>query len=398
VSEQLILRLSSAPQQPIHWLVWSNDTNKTMAHGTVAGAAGLDSLTEKAQSRKVICLLPSVDITLKTVAMSSAFSRNTLQALPYMLEDELASDVERLHFSVIAKKPTELHVAVCEKHKMTMWLAWLNDADITPFKFIPDVLALPVPEEDKWQALLVDDQWLIRENAHYGWSCERPMLPALLALQLDETPQKIICSQGEAPVACLGDWQVQPPKAAIQVLAEGAVSQQVNLLAGEFKRKNESHLQLAKWKAPAIALVVLFAVLIAKVVIETRAVEQQIHAVQQHTEHVYKTAFPTQRALKYSRIKKRIRGLLGQISNDSGTHFLSVLNTLLPVFEAVPSLQINNLKFNQAKQEILFSVSTNSFQAYEQLAQKMPSQYQLQQGALSSNKDRVSGELTVKVK
>jgi len=398
VSEQLILRLSSEPQQPIHWLVWSNDDNKTIEYGDVAGVEGLDLLTEKAQSRKVICLLPSVDITLKSVPMSSAFSRKTLQALPYMLEDELASDVERLHFSVIAKTPEMLHVAVCEKHKMVTWLAWLSDANITPFKFIPDVLALPEPLENRWQAVLLQGQWLLKEQLHYGWSCESRMLPSLLALRLAEDPQQVICSYGEAPSACLGEWQALPSKPAIQVLAEGAVKQNCNLLDGEFKLKKESQLQLAKWKAPAIAVALLFVILIAKTLVETQAVEQQIQTVQKQVEMVYKKAFPTQRALKYSRIKKRIRGLVGQISNDSETHFLTVLNDLLPVFSAVPSLQINNLKFNQAKKEMSLSVSTASFQAYEQLAQKMPSQYQLQQGALSSNKDRVSGVLTVKVK
>ena len=132
MSEQLIIRLSSESHQTIYWLIWSDSEKKIIESGELVNAVNLNQLSEKALTRKVTCLLPSVDITLTSVEIKGAFTRQTQQALPYMLEDDLACDVEKLHFSVFAKETDLIQVAVCAKNKMQTWLDWLNDAEIIP--------------------------------------------------------------------------------------------------------------------------------------------------------------------------------------------------------------------------------------------------------------------------
>lgn len=398
MSEQLIIRLSSESHQTIYWLIWSDSEKEIIESGELDNAGNLNQLSDKALTRKVTCLLPSVDITLTSVEIKGAFTRQIQQALPYMLEDDLACDVEQLHFSVFVKETDLIQVAICAKNQMQTWLDWLNDADIVPLKFIPEMLALPVPVDQQWQALRVGKQWIIRESLHYGWGCESEMLESILQLRLMDNADQIINSYSGNANSDLAEWRIVDSASPLHLLARGCASSHLNILDGEFKVKKESNLQIAKWKLPLIAASILFIIAFINLFVQNSRVEQQTLQVKKQVETVYKKAFPTQRALQYSRIKKKIKGLLNQASAVPEADFLIILNDLLPVFKAVPSLQISSLKFNSKKKEISLSVSTDSFQAFEQLAKQVPGQYQLEQGVLSNNKNRVSGLLTVKVK
>lgn len=398
MSEQLIIRLASEAHQTIHWLVWSESEKEIIASGDLDNAQALQLLTEKAQSRKVICLVPGVDVTLKSVAIKGTYTRQMQQALPYMLEDDLASDVDKLHFSVLAKETDLVEVAICYKSKLKMWLGWLADADIFCQRLIPEALALPLPTDQKWQALQLDQQWLIRSSKYQAWCCESDMLDNILQLHLLDKPEQQIESYSAIPSDCLGQWQQKSVVLPMQLLAEGCLNNPINLLTGEFKVKKESNLQLSKWKLPAIAAAILFIVILVNAVIATKQAERKTLLVKHQVETLYQKAFPNQSPLRYSRIKKKLKGLLAESSiSTQSDGLLSILNDLIPVFQAVPSLQIATLKFNGENQQISLAVSADSFQAFQLLAQKVPAKYTLIQGALNNNKNRVSGVLTVRV-
>ena len=399
MSEQLIIRLASEANQLIHWLVWSESEKEIIGSGQVENAQALKQLSEKAQSRKVICLLPSVEVTLKSVKIEGALTRQMQRALPYMLEDDLASDVDKLHFSILAKEAGVVQVAICAKNKLQAWLEWLKEAEIEVIRFVPEVLALPIPDENKWSAIQLDQHWMIRESDSYGWGCESEMLNTILQLRLLENPEQMIESYSVPPEKNNTNWQFVDAILPMQLLAEGCIKNKINILTGEFKVKKESSLHMQKWKSPAIAVVVLLVVILAKLFIQNHHVEQQTLQVKKQIEEMYKQAFPGQRALKYTRIKKKIKGLLKETSGgNTESDFLVILNDLQPVFQADPSLKISTLKFKSEKKEIDFSVSADSFQAFEKIEKSIPDNYQLEQGALSNNKNRVSGILKVRVK
>lgn len=399
MSELLIIRLASEAHQPNHWLIWSDNEKEIIGSGEVENAQALQQLTEKAQIRRVVCLLPGIDVTLKSATIKGAFTRHMQQALPYMLEDELASDVDKLHFSVISKETNLVHVAICFKSKLQLWLSWLNEAQISCKQFIPEVLALPLPTEGKWLALQLEKHWIVRETLNTAWSCEDNMLRELLQLRLIEMPDQIIESYSPVPENCAGVWQARDVLLPMQLLAEGVVDNKINILTGEFKAKKDANLTLGKWKVTAIAASLLFVVILLNLFFQGRQIEQQTILVKKQVESVYQQAFPTQSKLQYNRIKKKIRSLSSHLATaDESSGLLVMLNELGPVIANVPSFQILSLKFDNKKQEIRITANADNFQSFEQLAAKMPAHYQLEQGALSNSKNRVSGALTVRVK
>ncbi|MDN2664452.1 type II secretion system protein GspL [Psychromonas sp. 14N.309.X.WAT.B.A12] len=399
MSEQLIIRLASEANQTIHWLIWSEKEQEIIASGELDNAEALTLLTEKAQTRKVICLAPSVDITLKSVTIKGGFTRQMQQALPYMLEDELASDVDKLHFSVLSKKVDQIEVAICFKTKLQLWLDWLEAAEIFCQRMIPEALALPTADETQWQALQQGKQWLIREGDFQAWSCEDEMLGDVLALRLQQNTQQVIQSYSPLPDIPVGQWIAATPVLPMQLLTEGSIHNSLNLLTGEFAIQKESHLQLHKWKGVAMAAGILFVVLVINLFVKIEQTEKQISIVKSQVEDVYQEAFPDQGRLRYSRIKKRLKTLLASTDVDKEeTGLLIILNELLPALKAVPSIEISNLKYVSRNQELSLTISADSFEAFEQFAAKVPTRYAFEQGTLGNSADRIAGTVTVRVK
>ena len=245
--ERLIIRLASKDSQKSQWLMFSDSENKVIASGEVENAEQLNLLTEKAQQcEAVVCLLPGVDITIMNVAIKGVLSRQIEQALPYLIEDELASDVENLHFTIIAKQAETVDVAICDKGKITMWLSWLEAANICCRQFIPEGMTLPVATDGKWQAVQLEDRWVVRENQNNAWSCEQEMLDIIIASKSDDdfTPQ--IESYSPSGEVKEGECFDVPSVPAMEIFSRGTKNNKINVLSGEFKPKKEKNQLLAK--------------------------------------------------------------------------------------------------------------------------------------------------------
>ena len=398
MTERLIIRLASKASQKNHWLIWSDSEDEIIASGEVDNAEQLNLLTEKAQQRTVICLLPGADVCIKDIAINGVFNRQMQQALPYLVEEELASDVETLHFSVIAKQSDLVYAAICEKQKISMWLSWLEAAQIRCRQFIPEGLALPATANGKWQAVQLDKQWIVRENQNIAWSCEPDMLDLLIGSKCEDDSVPQIESYSPYPGNGSGEWIELSPTLPMEILARGSKDNKTNLLTGEFKPKRESNKQLEKWRIPAILSVTLFIFLMLNLYMKNSQIEKETLLVKQHVETVYKQTFPLQNALKYARIKKKLKSMLIGLEGDVDSSFLSMLNELVPAFAENSQLKPSNIKFDSKKQEMRISASADNFQSFEKFNAALPKHFSVEQGPLNSNKDGVSGLLTIGIK
>lgn len=399
MTERLIIRLASNASQTNHWLIWSDNEDEIIASGQVDNASQLKLLAEKAQQRKVICLLPSVDVCIKEITINGPFNRQMQQALPYLIEEEVATDVELLHLSLLSKQTDSVTVAICDKTKMGNWIDWLNMANISCQQFIPEGLALPVGDDSHWQAVKLDQQWLIRESKYQAWACESSMLDMVLESKLpEELDQKIVCYSTQ-PNTGFAEWQEASLTLPMELLVKGTLNNKINLLTGEFAPKKATNKHLRKWRLAIVLGGVLLTLLMVNLYLQHIKVERQTEFVKQQVETIYQKAFPLQSKLKYTRIKKKLKSMLDGLNNGpSDSSFLLMLNELVPVFASIPEIKPTNLKFDANKQELRLQVSANNFQAFEKFSTALPKHLDLEQGALNSSKDRVSGLLTIRKK
>ncbi|MFT5653956.1 MAG: general secretion pathway protein L [Psychromonas sp.] len=403
MNERLIIRLASSASQKNCWLIWSDSENEIIASGEVDNAEQLNLLTEKALQRRVICLLPGVDICIKKVVIKGAFNRQMQQALPYLIEEELASDVEKLHFNVIAKETHLVHVAICDKQKMHDWLDWLEKAHIQCKQFIPEGLTLPLPEDGKWQAVQLGDQWLIRETADIAWGCDHSMLNAILESRLNNSADQALLPRIESysPLIenSVAEWSRHEAILPMELLALGTKHNRVNLLSDEFKPAQEVNPYLKKWRMPAAVGVLLFVVSVLNIYTQTLQVQAETELIQQQVETIYSQAFPRERQLRYARINHKLDTMLKELQGSSAKFdFLTILNDLSPAVMSLNKFEISSLKFDSKKQELQLALTAPSFQAFETFTAELPEHLTAQQGALNNSKSGVSGVLMIRTK
>ena len=419
MSERLVIRLESEANQKIDWLVWSDSENEIIASGEIENAEKLALLQSQADQRLVICLLPSVDVSIKPVVIEGNFNRQLQQALPYLVEDDLAGDVEQLHFSVFDKKKDLIHVALCAESKMRMWLSWLNDANIVCRQFIPESLALPF-SDDEWHALKMNDYWLVRENKCTAWGCDADMLPLILESKIDSlnlsnetdneyaennnegdderapNAQPVIISYSEVNETYLGNWRNPKAILAMEVLAKGTIGNTINILSGEFKPKKESNPQLERWHKVVIAAIVLFVFSIFNIYMQAAKYENQTLIVKAQVEDIYQQAFPNSRALKYARIKKKIKTLVKEAGQNEHEDFIIFINEIAPLFSKSKDLKMLSVKYKRSRGELSILAEGKNFRSFEIFSEKLPKEFSLSQGALSNHSNAVSGLLTIR--
>ena len=87
MNEYLVVRLGVEPTDPVNWLVWSQIEQGIIASGTLAGAAELVQLQERAGGRPIIGLAPASELLFREVTLPGRLNRQTIKALPFLLED-----------------------------------------------------------------------------------------------------------------------------------------------------------------------------------------------------------------------------------------------------------------------------------------------------------------------
>src|SRR5688572_26861697 len=130
MSETLVIRLRAAEDSPASWLIVDlNGARSGPVHtGPLAEAAGL------AQDRRVVLLLPGAEVGLAEPELPLRGSAKLAQAVPFALEEQLASDVEGLHFAVGERDSATVGtpVGAVSRGLMDRWNAACEAAGIKP--------------------------------------------------------------------------------------------------------------------------------------------------------------------------------------------------------------------------------------------------------------------------
>lgn len=170
-----------APDQPLAYALASAQPGV----GVQAQRATLDTILALAGGRRVVAFVPGTDVRLASVQVPARAPAKILQAAPFALEDQLAEDVDTLHFAIGAPGQAEggAHpVAIVARHRMEGWLAPLRARDVKPEALVPETLGLPSPEPGQWVGLAEDGRVTMRTGAYTGFTCTFEDLGTFLQL------------------------------------------------------------------------------------------------------------------------------------------------------------------------------------------------------------------------
>ncbi len=271
MSEYVVIRLA-AEDRAVEWVLV--DSNGTRRSGVSSG--DLEQAAAAAGDHAVIVLVPAEDVLLTSVTIPARSTAKIRTALPFALEENLADDVEDLHFAIGDRQENNrLPVAVVSHEKMSRWQNRLNEAGIVPVMLVAENHGLAkIPGT---LSLMVDDETVMFNDGadtEFGMQEVKPSDVLVIAGQLGETQQEDGENSGHLIVFCTPeqdenlshDWialrhelhsvdvNVLPdgvlPKLAVTV----AAGHGINLLQGSYGKTTEYGPLLRPWKLAALLL------------------------------------------------------------------------------------------------------------------------------------------------
>jgi general secretion pathway protein L len=299
MAEFFVIRLGMSPDREVGWIVADdNGTRRSPpAAGTLAEAAS------HVQGRPVIVLVPSTEALTTTVDLPIRGGSRLLAALPYALEEQVATDVETMHFAAGDKRDSGRRpVAAIARGSLDSWLGMLADADIQPWKVIPENYGLALIP-GTMSVLVEDDRIMFNDGADLEFALDgaKPS-DALFATghleeRSDESPPE---QSGHLVVYCSAadeerlshDWialRHELHSVDINLLPDGALPRLavtvasgagVNLLQGVYGPKADYGSWLRPWRRAAILLVTLIIVGFATKAADFRRLMQEEAALQ----------------------------------------------------------------------------------------------------------------------
>ena len=439
MSEVLYIRLGSQVQDEISWLVFNTVEQEIIASGELANAQQLGDLTSKAQQRLVKVFVPGCDVLLKRLTVPTKSQRAMRSAVPYMLEDELAQDVDALFFAYANLTNDEdghnCFVAVVERAQMLLWQSWLADASIQAKTIQPDVLAMPL-HEGQWSAISLSpeqssinastnastntvtnqNQIVVRQGPWQGltldsdaWQfwvqhilsseqeddAERDAAQALNDITINAYSDLPLLNEDSSPVGfTVVNAKEELPLA---LLAQHCQSSAFNLLQGEFKVKDSRSKNITHWlwaagfAACALLLNVSYkSAQLWQLSAQQAQVEAQIIAR-------YKKAFPKAKRVRIGTIKSQLNRKIAQLGGVSEkTGFLAMLSQVQPAFAKVPALKPESLKFDGKRQELRVQAIADDYQHFERFKSALnTTTFTVKQGAQNNQGDRVTGSFSI---
>ncbi len=411
MSEFLTVRLSSEPQSPVQWLVWSTSQQEVIASGELSSWEQLDELTPYAEKRSCIALLPGSECLIKRVEIPKGAARQFDSMLPFLLEDEVAQDIEDLHLTILDKDATHATVCGVDREWLKQALDLFREANIIFRKVLPDTLAVPL-EDQGISALQIDQHWLLRQGHsqrqgnYQAVSISEAWLPMFLqsdwVVADDEEQATTIFSYTAMPNDDVQqqsglEWQAKPAELVMSLLSQQAITSGVNLLTGTFKTKSSFSKYWRVWQKVAIAACLLVAVIVTQQVLKVQQYEAQAQAYRMESERIFRAVLPgKQRIPTVSYLKRQMNDEAKKYGGSEGDSLLGWLALLPETLGQVKSIEVESIRYDGNRSEVRLQAKSSDFQHFETARVKLEEKFVVEQGPLNRNGDAVFGSFTLK--
>jgi general secretion pathway protein L len=366
MADWLLLRLPREPHGLANWLV--ADAGGRVAVPQQSGP--LVQAAPLAPGRRVCALVPSADVLLvdAEVPPKTAASK-VLQVVPFALEEQLADDIESLHFAV-GKRPvdsTRTPVAVVSRALMGEWLATLQAAGLSPDAVYADTSLIPA-NPGQAVALMDGDTIVVRAIGRMPVALPVDALAEALALAVPAAEE--MPAEGPKPGLILytgaAEWhqhsrQVEAMREKfegikIQLLTDGPlglfaqqlpVANPINLLQGTYTPARSLSGTWRSWRIAAALLLGLLAVHTGGRVAELIMLKRAERALDSEIEQVFRMAMPGEQNASNARRRMEQKLLALQGNGHSGTGLLAALGALAQAKGSVPDTTIQALSFRE---------------------------------------------------
>ncbi|MCQ8884056.1 type II secretion system protein GspL [Pseudoalteromonas shioyasakiensis] len=400
MTEILLIRTGQTLKDSLNWLIYSPTEQEIIASGEIANATQLGEFTERAQSREVVVLLPSDQVQLKTVALPTKWSRKLEQALPYMLEEEIACDVDDLFIAIaeptLIDEKHAINIAMTDREWFEQWLAEFNEHGIEVYKILPDALLLPdVDDNAQLRAIELNGQWLCKHGNWHIAAVETNWLAGYLTALGNPDVAHFSPATGFPDTVNL-NARTEQYDLPLALFAKQLPEVNFNLRQGVYQLKKKSAIWWGYWQKAAIAAGVALVCSVGVKSLELYKLNSELEAMKAEVVANYQRAFPNKK-VRPQLIRSQIRNELALIDAGSTAGFLDLTNDLVSIFSQVKDFTPETLRYDQGRNELRIRARGKDFQSFSKVKAILEQRgLTVDQGSLNNDGDFVVGEIKLR--
>ncbi|MGA9573150.1 MAG: type II secretion system protein GspL [Lysobacterales bacterium] len=328
-----------------------------------------------------IVLIPGEDVLTTTVNLPKKRRRQAINALPFMLEDSIASDVTLEHMAVGPDNAQgETLVAITRKQHLRDLLQAFTDAGITPYKMLPDYAMLP-ENTDTWQILLSADRAMVRCPDSTGFSTSVSRLALLLNIAKEResgaaarSVNWIRTAGTTAPIPVLPeDWKISEQLVAspLQHFAAEATDASLNLLQDEFKVIQQDAWNWRPWATAAVLALVAICIGLLDTGLDTARFNRENDQLQTSMIELAREALPGTKQIRDPQTQLLIAWRQLKNGGSVGAGFLPLLNRVSATINEQP-ITVNGINFKDGT--LTVALQGTSLQQLDNLRQQIEQQ------------------------
>ncbi len=364
-------------------------------------AAGESQLAEIEVDGHAIFVVPGADVLHTTAVVPSRQYRQILQAVPYVIEESLAVDIEACFFALGDRTAQgEIEVAVVDLELMRTWYEEIATSHLD--------VAVVVSEHDLVNAGDSNAVLLDEGRAHIDLQNNASVtLPegelALAAEVLEEgvqldiwsastLPQKVDLQLKELEAAGVQVERLESTETPFERLCRGYTGAEINLLQGPFKRQERQSSRMNVWRSVAVLGAAALFLHIAGLAGQGWYLQTKTSEFEDETRALYAAIFPEDRNVRD--IRRRWNAHLGkQQTTDGG--FISLLSRSTRQLDG-SGLTLININFNESRGDLVLEVRGKQSEALVEYSQALISMGLVAEiGTITQDDDGVRGSVRV---
>ena len=385
-------------------VLWFHLVDGELRQSGTQSIAELIDLKEQYHSASFIVLVPSTDCLVTTVLLPTKQRRQQIKALPFALEEQIAVDIEEMHFAIGQRREDGLlSVIAVSKVKMQSWLDSLANSGISVVSMLPLCSLLEAPQ-GAWSVFHFNQSYIVNQNGNcwIGSEDEVKMMLNLSIQQLadDALPGLLFWSENETPswINGLGlEVSSHTIKSSEEALLARFDFQKTNLLQGDFTIQDNWSAGWKLWKKVAVIAFVALLLKFSLMGFEVFKLNDESAYLQTEMARQYHKIAPGARITK--NIERQMKQLIAQHQGgqNQSNSFLNMLDVVAESLASIEDIKPTNLTYDRNKAEIRLDLIISSLPKLDLLKDNLVAKgLSIEVGAANAQGSNYSGRLTIR--
>ena len=397
MSETLFFRFSG---QEIEWVVLGQD-GRRLEEG-LSGADLFNSRFPATYAGSIVFVVPGEKILMTTASVPSKQKRKIAQAIPFVVEEQLAAEIEESFFAIGERnKKGEVKVSIIYEQLLESLLADLDQLDLRPKKMISET-SLAKSKDDAVALIEGDKAHLMRPDG-CGITLRKDNVAAAISMSEPSSRLQLTGSSSSLeslaiPIAEVRANDVNVSEHEVEFMGFSQLcsyfdGSETNILQGKYKVEEPMPEISKEWRQVLIVLGVGVILHLGLVLGQGWHLAKEKDVNRDLARELYEDIFSGEKNVRD--IRRRWNLKLGRKDNETGNDFLGLFSRAAVGVET-SGLMLQNINYNESRGDLIFQVFASSSESLVQYSEKLKMEgLSVEIGAISQDADFVRGTVRI---